>query len=376
VDGCLPPVSQQNERRKNELINVGIDVGKRFCQAALKAEDGRLLDELRFENSSQGVHELLTRIAVHGEARAVLESTANYWIRIHDMLEDQSIHTILANPRKTKLIAEAKIKSDKLDARTLATLLQGNLVFESYVPPKARREERTLVRHRAGLVKTRTEIRNRIHALLAKHELHHNYSDLYGKQGLEWLEGLQLKGVDQVVLKTNLALLKALDEQVEAVTVETAKTACNEEDIRILITMPGIDFYSAMVIASEIGDVKRFPTQWKLVAYAGLAPSQHQSGEYERRGGITKQGSKWLRWILVQAAQHARQHDPRFKAYYERVARRRGPQKAVVAVAKEMLVVIWFMLTKREPYRDQNPQLVQKKLKRMNNLAETGLQAA
>jgi transposase len=98
-----------------------------------------------------------------------------------------------------------------------------------------------------------------------------------------------------------------------------------------------------MVIASEIGDIKRFPTQWKLVSYAGLAPTQHQSGEYERRGGITKQGSKWPRWILVQAAQHARQHDPRFKAYYERVAKRKGKQKAIVAVAKEMLVVIWFM---------------------------------
>ena len=359
-----------------KVINVGIDVGKRFCQAALKAEDGRLLDELRFENTSQGVHELLTHIAVHGKARAVLESTANYWIRIHDMLEDHAVDTILANPRKTKLIAEAKIKSDKLDARTLATLLQGNLVFESYVPPKARREHRTLVRHRAGLVKTRTEVRNRIHALLAKHELQYDYSDLFGKKGVQWLESLQLQDVDQTIMNTNLALLETLDEQIEAVTVEIAKTACNEEDIRILVTMPGIDFYSAMVIASEIGDVKRFPTQWKLVAYAGLAPTQHQSGEYERRGGITKEGSKWLRWILVQAAQQARQHEPRFKAYYERVAKRRGSQKAIVAVAKEMLVVIWFMLTRREPYRGQDLQLVERKLKHMNNLAESGLQAA
>src|SRR3972149_4182967 len=102
--------------------------------------------------------------------------------------------------------------------------------------------------------------------------------------------------------QSNLALLKTLDEQIKTVTVEIAKTACDKEDVRILITMPGIDFYSAMIIASEIGDVKRFPTQWKLVAYTGLAPTQHQSGEYERRGDITKQGSKWLRWILVQAA--------------------------------------------------------------------------
>jgi transposase len=359
------------------LINVGIDVGKRTCQAALKAEDGRLLDELRFENTSQGVQELLKHIAVQGgEARAVVESTANYWIRVHDLLEAHGVDTILANPRKTKLIAEAKIKSDELDARTLATLLQGNLVFESYVPSKAKQEDRTLIRHRASLVKMRTEVRNRIHAILAKHELNHEYSDLFGKKGSEWLRSLQLEGVDETVLKTNLALLKTLDEQIEAVTVEIAKTACNQEDIQILMTMPGVDFYSAMVIASEIGDVKRFPTQWKLVAYAGLAPTQHQSGEYERRGGITKQGSKWLRWILVQAAQHARQHDPRFKTYYDRIAKRRGPQKAVVAVAKEMLVVIWFMLTRREAYRGQDMELVERKLKRMNNLAHSGLQAA
>jgi transposase len=377
VDGCLPPVSQQNRKEEYELINVGIDVGKRICQAALKAEDGRLLDELRFENTSQGVQELLRHITVQGgEARAVVESTANYWIRIHDMLEDHGVDTILANPRKTKLIAEAKIKSDELDARTLATLLQGNLVFESYVPPKAKQEDRTLIRHRASLVKMRTEIRNRTHAILAKHELQYDYSDLFGKKGVQWLESLQLQGVDQTVLKTNLALLKALDEQVEAVTIEIAQTACNQEDIQILMTMPGVDFYSAMVIASEIGDVKRFPTQWKLVAYAGLAPTQHQSGEYERRGGITKQGSKWLRWILVQAAHHARQHDPRFKTYYDRIAKRRGPQKAVVAVAKEMLVVIWFMLTRREAYRGQDTELVERKLKRMNNLAHPGLQAA
>jgi transposase len=105
------------------LINVGIDVGKRFCQAALKAEDGRLLDELRFENTSLGIQELLAHIRIHGEARAVLESTGNYWIRIHDTLENHGVDTPLANPRKTKLIAEAKIKSDRLDARTLATLL-------------------------------------------------------------------------------------------------------------------------------------------------------------------------------------------------------------------------------------------------------------
>ena len=102
------------------MINVGIDVGKRFCQEALKAEDGRLLDELRFENTSQGIHELLTHITIHGEARAVLEPTANYWIRINDILEDQTIHTILANPRKTKLIAEAKTACNQEDIRILS----------------------------------------------------------------------------------------------------------------------------------------------------------------------------------------------------------------------------------------------------------------
>jgi transposase len=201
----------------------------------LKADDGRLLDESRFENTSQGIHELLEHITVYGKARAVVESTANYWTRIHDILEDHSVDAVLANPRKTKLIVEAKIKFDKLDARTLATHLQGNLVFESCVPPKAKRENRTLVRHRAGLVKTRTEIRNRIHVILAKHELRYDYSDLFGKKGVQWLEGLQLEGVDQTIIKKNPALLKTLDEQIELMTHEIDKTACNEEDIRLII---------------------------------------------------------------------------------------------------------------------------------------------
>ena len=174
------------------MINVGIDVGKRFCQAALKAEDGRLLDELRFENTRLGIQELLTHIRVHGEARAVLESRGNYWIHIHHTLEHHGVDTLLANPSKTKLIAEAKIKSDRLDARALATLLQGNLVFESYVPPKAKQEDRTLIRHRASLINTRTEIRNIVHAILAKHDLQPDYTDLFGKHGLEWLGNLQL----------------------------------------------------------------------------------------------------------------------------------------------------------------------------------------
>jgi len=135
------------------------------------------------------------------------------------------------------------------------------------------------------------------------------------------------------------------------VTHQIAKTDCNEEEVRTLMTMPGIDFYFAMIIASEMDDIKRFPTQWKLVAYAGLTPSKHQSGEYERRGRITKQGCERLRWILVQAGQNARQHDPRFRAYYERAAKRRGQQKAIVAIAKEMLVIVWFMLTRRKAYR-------------------------
>lgn len=150
------------------MNNLGIDVGKKKCRAALKDEKGEIINEFFFSNNNEGISTLIRSASYYGKCTAVLESTGNMWIRIHDTLEENGIDTILANPYKTKIIAEAKIKSDKLDAKILADLLRTGLVYESYVPTKEFREKRSLIRHRISLVKNRTMLENRVHSLLDK----------------------------------------------------------------------------------------------------------------------------------------------------------------------------------------------------------------
>jgi transposase len=164
-----------------KMNSIGIDVGKRKCRASFKDENGNILDEFFFGNDSDGIRQVISSAEKIGPCRAVVESTGNMWIRLHDTLEEHGIETVLANTLKTKIISQAKIKSDKLDARILADLLRADLVYESYVPSKEFREKRSLVRHKVALVRSRTMIENRIHSLLDKVEPDINSSgDFHG----------------------------------------------------------------------------------------------------------------------------------------------------------------------------------------------------
>jgi transposase len=353
-------------------VYVGIDVHKRFCQAALMGEDGRILHELRFENTLEGATSLVNLArTMNPHVKAVVEPSANYWIKIYDKLEDEGVEVKLSNPSRTKAIAEARAKMDKLDAKTLAYLLRGDLVAESYVPTRKNRERRTLIRHRASLTRMRVEIKNRIHAILDKYDLSYEYTDLFGKEGLEWLRNLNLPSIDQQILQSNLQILETLNAETRNADVQIAKDAVNEEQAKLLMTMPGVDYYAAMILLSEIGDVKRFASPEKLASWVGLAPQVHQSGETQWTGHITRKGSKRARWILTQCAQSARQHDPRMREFYDRIERKHGSSKAIVAVSRKMLSIMHVMLTRNEPYQGENRQLTEQKHKRLDRIANT-----
>ncbi len=353
-------------------VYVGIDVHKHFCQAALMNDRGTILRELRFDNTLEGASSLVNLArSIDPHVKAVVEPSANYWIRIYDRLEDEGVEIKLSNPSKTKAIAEARIKMDRVDAKTLATLLRGDLVAESYVPNRKNRERRAIIRHKASLMHMRVDIKNRIHALLDKHELTYTYSDLFGKEGVEWLHNLQLPTIDQQILQSNLQILETVTAEIDNVDIQIAKDAVNEDQAKLLMSMPGVDYYAAMILLSEIGDVKRFPTPDKLASWVGLTPQVHQSGENQWTGHITKKGSKRARWILTQCTQSARQHDPRMRNFYERIERKHGSSKAIVAVAHKMLTIMYVMLTRNEPYRGQSIQLTEKKHKRLDRIANT-----
>jgi transposase len=343
---------------------VGVDVGKRKCRAAVVDGDGVLIKEFSFVNDFSGIEGFVKELS--GGDCVVMESTGNLWLNLYEAVESQGVKAVLANPLKMKAIASAKIKNDKVDARVLASLLRGGLVAECYVPPRDIRELRALVRHRVQLARSATIVKNRVHSLLDKYGLRHGFSDVFGKAGMEWLRRVELKPLDRLLLDSYIEQIECLERLIKNVDAEIERRASVDEDVRLLLSLTGVGVYSALLIKSEIGDVRRFPNYKKLVAWAGLAPSLYQSGSVERRGRITKQGSKLLRWVMVECARVAVVHDARLCEFYERVKRRRGEQKALVAVACKMLKIIWFMLTRREPYQSMNARLYGDKLYRLS----------
>jgi transposase len=352
------------------MNHLGIDVGKRKCRAALKDDKGKILDEFFFGNDRDGIHNLLSRIQSHGKCstRAVLESTGNMWMKIHDTLEENKIDTKLANPYKTRIIAEAKIKSDKLDARILSDLLRTDLIYESYVPKREDRDKRSLVRHRITLSRTKTKLANKVHSILDKYDYQTNLTDIFSKSGIQWLKSLSslVTPVDRIILDSSIASIEAINRQIDAVSKEISKYASlDNKDVKILLSITGIDIFSAMLISTEIVDVRRFSTPWKLVSYAGLAPSIRESSGKTKTGKITKQGSPWLRWILVQCALIAIRYDSHLRTFYDRIRNRRGHATAMVATAKELLVIIWYMLTRNELYRYMDKQRYERKLQKL-----------
>ena len=198
------------------MNSVGLDVHKTRCVACVKTPEGRIVEEFAFQNNPHGHEELITHLKAHPDVQVAIESTGNLWIPIYNRLEDEHIHVTLTNPKKTRMIAEAKIKPDRLDARILADLLRANLLSASYVPPKHLREIRALVRHRVGIVKIRTMVKNEVHVLVDTHGFACPYSDLFGKRGLEWLRSIHLPPLDKLILDNHLTHLGSLTSRPNA----------------------------------------------------------------------------------------------------------------------------------------------------------------
>jgi len=214
---------------------VGVDIGKRKCRAAIMNSDGKIVKELDFNNNSDGIDSLTLLLSM--DDKVVMESTGPYWLDLYNQLDELHIPVVLANPLKTKAIASARIKSDKVDARILAHLLRTDLIPECYVPPKEMREIRSLVRHRLSIVKLRTMVKNKAHSLIDRNGLKHEFSDLFGKAGLQWLKSVELSGLDRLMLENYLMHLENLDLQIERVDLEITSRASVEGDVRLLISL-------------------------------------------------------------------------------------------------------------------------------------------
>ena len=331
---------------------IGMDVHKRYCYATVMDEDGVVLRREKFASTIEGIHDFLN--SIEDEAVFVIESVG-FWEYIYEEICNAGYEVKLCHPRKVRVIAEARIKTDKVDSEILAHLLRTDLLPESYVPPKRIRDLRRLVRHRVFLKRKSTSIKNRIHSEILRRGIVSPYNNIFTKKGRIYLESLEIPMIDQL-----LKILKDIEKEIDILNELLLEYYSEMPDAQLLTTIPGIGFYSALVIISEIGDIHRFPSPEKLCAYSGLIPSTHQSGGIEMHGHITKEGSRHLRWILTEAIHVHKRIDPDsiISRFYHRIERKKGKGRAVIAASRKLLTVIYWMLMFHEPFHSQgfNPE--------------------
>jgi len=331
---------------------VGVDYHKKSSYVTVVDERGRVVKEGQIANTREALAAVLDGCAQG--ASAVLEAGRN-WPVMYDWLEELVEEVTLAHPAKVRVIAEAKVKTDRIDSRMLAQLLRADLIPRAYVPGKVTQEQRRQLRQRMFLVRLRTMLKNRIHILIDRHpELSakaQSWSDLFGKAGRQWLAQLSVPGVDAQLLREDLELLEIIEARVKASDGWVSQLSRRDGRALLLGTIPGIGDFFALLLAVEIDDVHRFSRAPKLCAYAGVVPSTYASGGYVHHGRITKQGNKWIRWACIEAVYPAIRKDPALAALYERLKAAKGANVAKVAVAKRLLTIAYRLLTENRPYR-------------------------
>jgi len=319
---------------------VGIDLHKRFLVACVQDQAGHTRAAERMDCPDAA------RIARFFDTwrpfRAVIEASSSYrWL--YDLLSPLG-EVVLAHPLQLRAIVAGRAKTDKLDAALLAKLLRAGLIPTSYVPPASYQHLRELTRARARLSRQATAAKNEMHALLTRRNIQAPYVVLFGPRGRRWLASLELGPVDALLRDELLARLTHYDEGLAAHDRLFDALALRFPQAEALTCLFGIGRYSALLIVAEIGEPWRFGDASKVGAYAGLTARVHQSGSQNYSGHITRQGSPWLRWILVQAAMKLVRRDGKLGNFYQRIRKRSGAKVARVAAARKLAGICWLRL--------------------------------
>jgi transposase len=335
-------------------IYVGMDIHKNFIQAAAMDEQGNILKEQKFKTTDIEIKRFIESLNVQ-KIHAAIESTCT-WYHVYEILASLDVETTLVNVRRTKVIAESKIKTDTLDAKNIAHCLRTGFIATAYIPPKHIMEQRNILRHRMSLRKELTRYKNKIHAILLRNGIQHHYSDLFGTAGMNFLKRLTLPDSEQYSLTSYLNIVKTLLHEKNQTSKTIEKLCKNNQQAMLLTSIPGISFYSAMIILMEIGDIHRFPHPKKLCNYAGLAPRTIQSGNHVYHGRILKECNQNIKWILDQCTHTHIRHCPNslITKLYHRVEKKKGTNKATVAASRKLLTCIWHMLMKNETFKYNN----------------------
>jgi transposase len=326
------------------MVYLGVDLHRKLSHVVALDEAGRVVLERRFPNEPSAFRRVFGELEPE-PLEVVFEATYG-WGWFADLLADAGIPAHMAHPLATRAIAAGRVKNDAVDARTLAHLLRTNLLPESWIAPPEVREARRLVRMRISLVRMRSRLKAQVHALCADAGLAIPVSDLFGRRGRALLETLTLRPTSAGRLAASLRPIDDVGREIVVADRELIARYRDDDRIRRLTPIPGIGFLTAATIVAEVGDVGRFPTPERLTSWAGLTPTERSSADHTRRGHISTQGSRWLRWALVEAAARIGRA-PDLRRFADPIAERRGAKIARVAVARRLLTLAFYAL--RDP---------------------------
>jgi len=340
-----------------------LDVHRDFAQVAVW-QAGSVVQAGRFATTPAAVREFAAGLGPEDEV--ALEATGNTWA-IATVLGSRAGRVVVSNPAKTRAIAEAKIKTDKVDAAILAGLLAADYLPPVWLPDADTAALRRQVLRRAHLVRQRTRLKNQVQAILHRNLIERcPAADLFGIKGRAWLAEQLLPPDEQAAAA---ALLRQLDfhaEELRLIDTELGKVALGRPEVRRLISIPGVDATVALSIIAAVGDFHRFRSPDKLVSYLGLNPRVRQSGNQPaNHGRITKAGPAHARGMLVEAAWAASKAPGPLRGFYLRVRAKRGMQVAVVATARKLAVLCWHLIIKDEDYAFALPSLVAHKQRQL-----------
>ena len=332
----------------------GLDIHKEyFVAVAVNRERETVFGPQRVSNYQ--LDDWAGRVLTSQDA-IVLEMTTNTYLFYDTLLP--LVHSVIAvHPPNVPLVTNVHVKTDKKAAETLAQLHAAGMLTGVWIPPHEVRDQRSLISRREKLVRLSTMAKNRLHAL--EHRKHLVLPDNpFSPDQRTWWENLELSTTEKLLVHSDLDTLEFAQKQVEQIEEHLKQKSIQDERIPLLIQLPGVAMLTATTILAAIGDITRFPTAKKLVGYAGLGTRVHDSGMTHSRGRITKAGRKDLRRAMVNAANHAVQDHPHWKAEMERLEPHLGRSKAIVAIARKLLVAVWHVLAEQVADRFADSQNV------------------
>jgi transposase len=322
------------------MWHVGIDLHRVTVVIAAVNDAGEAMAPVTIR--CQDATAIIEAVKNLGAFRAVIEASGTYrWL--YDLLRPYGT-VLLAHPHRLHAMIQRRTKTDKLDAQLLANLLRFNQIPLAYIPPEPYHQLRELTRCRARLGRDLAKAKIKLRAILARRNMEAPYQVPFGRRGLAWFAQQDFGPIENLVRDELLGRFQHFSRQIMVLDRRLTDVQAGFPQTEALLDIYGIGLFSALMIVAELGEVERFRSAKQVGAYTGLTSRVHQSGGHCYRGSITRQGSPWLRWVLVEAAMKAIRRDVALKNFYTRVRKRSGAKIARVAAARKLAEICWKRL--------------------------------